>query len=246
MNLTEAERAQYEWQMWVTGLGEAGQGKLKSASVLISRCGGVGGTVALELAAAGVGRLVLAHAGNLKPSDLNRQLLMSHRLIGQPRVTQAAERLRALNPHIVVEAIPENISDTNADRLVSGVDIVVDAAPLFAERFAMNAAAVKFRKPMIECAMYELEAYCTTFIPGRTGCLACLYPEYPSHWKRQFPVIGAVPGLVACLGALEVIKVLTGLGEPLANRLLTMDLRIVDFRTLNLQQNPQCPVCGNK
>src|SRR2546421_12152891 len=98
--LTPDERAIYEWQLWVEGFGETGQLRLKNASVLISRCGGVGGTVALYLAAAGIGRLILAHAGNLRPDDLNRQLLMSHAGLGQSRVQQAAERLRQLNPHV--------------------------------------------------------------------------------------------------------------------------------------------------
>lgn len=244
MNLTDAERAQYEWQMWVNGFGEAGQQKLKAASVLISRCGGVGGAAAWELAAAGVGRLVLAHTGNLKPSDLNRQTLMAHDWVGKPRVEHAAARLRALNPHIVVEAVPENISTANADRLIGGVDLVVDAAPLFEERFAMNRAAVKHNKPMVEGAMYELEAHCTTFLPGDSACLSCLYPEKPAHWRRQFPVFGAVAGTVGCLAAMEAIKVLTGLGQPLVGRMLTMDLRTMKFRTVNLYRDPQCPVCG--
>src|SRR5436305_14200705 len=96
--LTDAERSVYEWQLWVDGVGEAGQERLKGAAVLVARCGGVGGVVAYQLAAAGVGRLVLAHAGDLRPDDLNRQLLMSHAEIGKPRVEQAARRLRELNP----------------------------------------------------------------------------------------------------------------------------------------------------
>src|SRR5687768_14055030 len=112
--LTGEERAVYEWQMWVDGFGEAGQEALKGASVLISRCGGLGGVVAYELAAAGVGRLVLAHGGNVKPTDLNRQILMTHDWIGKPRVECAARRLRELNPRLVVEAIPENVSGGNA------------------------------------------------------------------------------------------------------------------------------------
>src|SRR5712691_2036805 len=115
--LTDAERAIYEWQLWVDGFGEVGQEKLKRASVLVSRCGGVGGAVAYQLAAAGVGRVILAHAGNLRPSDLNRQLLMTHDWIGKPRVECAARRLRELNPFLEVLPVPENISADNVDRL---------------------------------------------------------------------------------------------------------------------------------
>src|SRR5262249_48920991 len=116
--LTDTDRATYEWQIPVTGFGESGQKKLKAASVLISRCGGVGSVVAYELAAAGVGRLILAHAGAIKASDLNRQILMTHARIGSSRAECAAHRLRELNPDLTVEAAPENFSDVNAERLV--------------------------------------------------------------------------------------------------------------------------------
>src|SRR3954447_5671124 len=108
--LTDEERAVYEWQMWVPGFGEEGQRKLKGASVLVSRVGGVGGLVAYELAAAGVGRAVLAHAGAVKPRDPNRPPLMTHAAIGSSRVECAARRLRELNPHVEVVAIPENVN----------------------------------------------------------------------------------------------------------------------------------------
>src|SRR5450432_1597926 len=111
--LTNEERAIYEWQLWVNGFGEAGQLRLKNATVLVSRIGGVGGTLALHLAAAGVGRLILAHAGDLRPDDLNRQLLMSHAGLGQSRVAQAARRLRDLNPLLEVVPIAENITGAN-------------------------------------------------------------------------------------------------------------------------------------
>ena len=141
-SLTDAERARYEWQMWTPDVGEEGQRKLKAASVLVSRIGGVGGTVAYYLAAAGVGKLVLAHAGNVKPSDLNRQLLMTTDWLGKPRVESAQRRLQELNPHVEIVAIRENVSDANSTAMVKQADIVVDAAPLFSERFAMNRAAV--------------------------------------------------------------------------------------------------------
>jgi molybdopterin/thiamine biosynthesis adenylyltransferase len=242
--LTDAERALYEWQLWVAGFGEPGQELLKGSSVLVSRCGGVGGMVAYELAAAGVGRLVLAHAGNLRPSDLNRQLLMSHDGLGRARVELAAERLHELNPHVQVEAVPENVSEANAARLVGAVDLVVDCAPRFEERLLMNREAVRQGKPLVECAMYELEAQVTTILPGRTPCLACLYPEPPPAWKREFPVFGAVAGVVGCLGATEAIKVLAGLGEPLLGKLLTCDLRDMTFHKVTIRRRPGCPVCG--
>jgi molybdopterin/thiamine biosynthesis adenylyltransferase len=244
--LTAPEHAIYEWQMWLPGFGEAAQSKLKGASVLISRVGGVGGQAALQLAAAGVGRLILAHAGNLKPSDLNRQILQTHDRIGLPRIDGITARLRALNPRLEIVAVPENITAENARWLVSQSDVVLDAAPLFEERFALNDAAVALGKPMVECAMYGLEAQITTFQPGLTGCLRCLVGAPPAHWKRQFPVLGGVSGTVGCLGAVEVVKLLTGLGSPLANVLLTMDLGSMQFRRLRIAADPHCTVCGQR
>src|SRR5687767_5747184 len=141
--LSDEERDVYQWQLWVDGFGEAGQEKLKGASVLVSRVGGLGGVVAYQLAAAGVGRLVLAHAGNVRPNDLNRQILMTHDWLGRPRVESARRRLLELNPRLEVLAVAENINESNAARLVGEADLVVDCAPLFVERYLMNAEAVR-------------------------------------------------------------------------------------------------------
>ena len=243
-SLTDEERALYEWQLWVEGFGDAGQLRLKNATVLVSRIGGVGGTVALHLAAAGVGRLILAHAGNLRVDDLNRQLLMSHAGLGRSRVEQAAQRLRAFNPHVEVVPVAENISEENVRQLVGQADIIAGCAPLFGERLLLNRAAVEQNKPLVDCAMYELEGQLTTVLPGRGPCLACLYPTEPPAWKRQFPVFSAVAGTIASLGALEVIKVLAGLGEPLLGKLLICDLADMSFRNVQLRCNDTCPVCS--
>ncbi len=243
-SLTAEEHSIYGWQMWVPDFGAAGQQKLKNASVMISRVGGVGSVVAYELAAAGVGKLVLAHAGNVKPSDLNRQLLMTHDWIGKPRIESVRRRLLELNPRLEIVAVDENVGPENAASLVEQCDLVVDCAPLFPERFLMNEQAVRQGKPMIECAMYEFEAHITTILPGRSPCLRCLFPEAPPTWKRQFPVFGAVSGTVACMGAVEAIKVIAEIGTPLAGRLLKMDLRDMSFRTLNFARRTDCPVCS--
>lgn len=246
MSLSDDERAIYDWQLPVAGFGEAGQLRLKNATVLVTRVGGVGGTLAMQLAAAGVGRLILAHAGNLRPDDLNRQLLMSHAGLGQSRVEQAAERLRGYNPHIEIVPVSENISESNVERLVRGADLIACCAPLFQERLLLNRAAVAQKKPLVDCAMYELEAQLTTVLPGHGPCLACLYPEEPAAWKRRFPVFGAVAGVVASLGAMEVIKVLSGLGEPLVGKMLICDLCDMMFRRIALKRNPACSVCAER
>ncbi len=243
--LSEEERALVEWQLSVPGFGIEGQQRLKAASVLVSRCGGVGGAAAQQLAAAGVGRLVLAHAGNVRADDLNRQVLMTHEGIGRPRMDVGPARLRELNPFVEVEAVAENASEDNAARLVGRVDLVVSCAPLFAERLLLNREAVRQNKPLIDCAMYELEGQVTTVLPGHTPCLACLCPEAPAAWQRKFPVFGAVAGTVGCLGAMEAIKVLAGLGEPLLGKLLLCDLRDMTFRRVAVRRNPNCAVCGH-
>ena len=242
--LTDDERAIYEWQLWTPDFGEAGQERLKGSSVLVTRVGGLGGVVAYELAAAGVGRLILAHAGNVKPSDLNRQLLMTHDWIGQPRIESARRRLLDLNPRLEVTAVAENATPDNVADLVRQADLIVDCAPLFEERLLLNREAVRQSKPLVECAMYELEGTLTTMFPGQTPCLACLTPVPPPAWRREFPVFGAVSGTVGCLAAMEAIKVLTGLGDPLAGRMLTMDLRDMTFRLRTLARRNDCPICG--
>jgi molybdopterin/thiamine biosynthesis adenylyltransferase len=242
--LTPEERAVYEWQMTVPGFGEAGQRKLKASAALVSRCGGLGGPLALSLAAAGIGRLVIAHAGNVKPSDLNRQILQTHDWLGKPRIESIARRLKEFNPRVEVEGIPENVSEQNAAALVGKADLVFDCAPLFAERFAMNRECVRQRKPMVEAAIYSLEGQVTTIIPGKTPCLECLYAETPPGWKRQFPVIGAVPALAAQVAAMEGIKLLVGMAPGLAGTLLYFDTVGMTFQRIPVRRRPDCPVCG--
>ncbi len=242
--LTSLEQEIYSWQTTIEGFGEPGQQKLKGASVMISRIGGLGGLVAYELTAAGIGKLVLAHGGNIKPSDLNRQLLMSHAALDSSRMECAVARLRELNPRLEIVSVEENVNESNAAELVAEADVVVECAPLFEERFFMNREAVRQGKPLVECAMFELEAHITSFKPGITGCLQCLYPEAPDYWQRRFPVFGAVSGMVGCLGAMEVIKIIADLGQPLYGRLLTCDLKSMKFNQVRLRQRPDCPVCG--
>jgi len=242
--LTEEEKATYEWQMWVKDFGIEGQEKLKGSTALISRVGGLGSPVAYALAAAGIGKLVLAHGGEVKHSDLNRQILMTYDWLGKPRVESAARRLKELNPRLAVEGIPENINEDNASELVGKADIVFDCAPLFEERFAMNRACVQQRKPLIDAAMYGMEGQLTTILPGKTPCLACIYPSFPEAWTREFPVFGAVSAVVGNLAACEGIKLVAGFGPLLAGIMLHYDTRYMEFRKLILKKNNQCPICS--
>jgi len=243
--LTDTEKATYEWQMWVDDFGESGQEQLRNSAVLVSRVGGLGSVVAYELAAAGIGTLVLAHAGNIKPSDLNRQLLMTDDALGTSRVESAKRRLLDLNPRLNIVTVNENISEANAAELVGQVDLTVDCAPMFDERFAMNRASVVQRKPIVECAMYDLEFSITTVLPGETPCLNCLHAELPPVWRREFPVFGAVSGTVGCMAAMEAIKVLAGFGEPLAGTMVTSNLRDMTFARRTIQRRSDCQTCGD-
>ncbi|MFV1994721.1 MAG: ThiF family adenylyltransferase [Verrucomicrobiales bacterium] len=243
--LSESDRAIYDWQLDVPGFGEAGQEALRSSTALVSRIGGLGGPVALALAAAGIGKLILVHAGDLKPSDLNRQILMRHGDLGSPRVESARRTLETFNPGIEIETVPENFTRANAAALVERADIVFDCAPLFEERLLMNRECVRQNKILIDCAMYNMEGRVLPVVPGVTPCLACLHPEVPSHWKRRFPVIGAVSALIGEIGALEGIKILTGLGDAHLGKMIYLDTARMNLRKITLTRDPGCPVCAN-
>jgi len=244
-SLTPDEQLRYQWQLWVRDFGEEGQRKLKAARVLVSRIGGVGGSTALHLVAAGIGKLIVAHAGNLRLDDLNRQTLMTTDWVGKPRALSAQRRLRELNPLVEIEIVNENVSEANAAALVSRCDLVVGAAPLFTERLLLNREAVRQDKPLVDCAMYDLEGRVMTVLPGRTPCLACLCPEPPPNWKREFPVFSAVSSTVGSLAAMEAIKLIAGFGTPLAGQLLTFDLREMTFQKIAIARRADCAVCGS-
>jgi len=243
-SLTPIEIDRYRRQMQLSGFGELGQRRLKNSTALVTGVGGLGGTAALYLAVAGVGKLILVRGGNLQRDDLNRQVLMTDDWVGKPRVFKAQETLNKLNPDIAVTAICEYVTAENVDDLVQQADIALDCAFDFKERDLLNAACVRWNKPMVEAAMNAMEAYLTTIVPGQTPCLTCLFPEKPEWDRWGFGVLGAVSGTLACLAALEAIKLITGLGEPLLGQLLTMDLARAEFAKRRPYKEPDCPVCG--
>lgn len=244
--LAAFDRKKYARQLSIRGFGEAGQLALKNAAVLVARGGGVGGTVALYLAAAGIGRMTVMHGGNLTWSNLNRQILMTEANVGQPRADQIRSSILRLNPAVDLTVLAEDPNDRNLDELVARVDVVCDCVPTWEERYALNRAIVRRQKPMVEAAMNGMEAYLTVIQPGETPCLHCLYPEPDPNWNGlDFPVLGAVSGTVACLAAIEAIKVVTGFGRPLRNQLLSFDTEYHEYRKFNLRRNLSCPVCGH-
>lgn len=243
--LSENDKETWEWQLDVPGFGEEGQATLRNTTALISRAGGLGGPLAFSLAAAGFGKLIIAHGGTLRANDLNRQILMKHDGLGQPRVDSIQETLQRYNPAVEVETVDANITPENAEELVSSADIVFGCAPLFEERFLMNRFCVEQGKPYIDSAMYGLEGQVLNVLPGDTPCLACVYPEIPPHWKRRFPVIGAVSALTANIGVMEGIKVLTHLAPPTKNKMIYVNTKFMTLQKIAVSRREDCDTCGH-
>jgi len=243
--LSEHEKKVFERQIQLPELGEEGQRRLKAASVLVSRVGGLGGTVAMLLARAGVGKLVLAHDGEIEHENLNRMHLAFHQDLGRRRVDVFDETLRRINPDIEVVTEPDNVHEGNVEGLMRQADLTVDGAPLFEERYAMNAEAVRQGKPLVMAAMFALEGYVSSLRPPHTPCLTCLYPEQPDYWNvKVFPVICPSSVLVATVAAMEAIKYITGLGDRLEGEMLYFDLAGNVFRKFRVERRADCPVCA--
>ena len=244
--ITDFERRIYERQIQDPTFGEQGQRILKGSTVMISRVGGLGGTVAMLLARAGVGRFVLAHDGEVEHENLNRMHLALRKHLGQPRIEAFRETLAMINPDLKVESIPDNVTGDNVVELVSRADVVVDAAPLFEERYHMNREAVRQGKPLVMAGMFGLEGYVTTIKPGETPCLSCIFPDPPEGWHlRVFPVITPSPVMIATVAAMEVIKLLTGSGDLLTGKLFYCDLSSNTYRTMAVTRRDDCEVCGS-
>lgn len=235
----------YDRQLSLKGFGPQAQARLKASTALVAGVGGLGGTVALYLAAAGIGRLLLVHQGPLDLPDLNRQTLMNPDWLGLSRVRCAEATLRRFNPDVETLILDGRIADDNVIDLVQSADVVVSCRYNFDERAILNRACVELARPMVEAAMYGMEAYLTTVVPGQTPCLHCLYSEFPLWDPMAFPVLGAVSGALGCLAATEAIKVLIDMGSPLAGWLLHFDLGDMHFRKYQVQRRPDCPACGD-
>ncbi|WP_330203356.1 HesA/MoeB/ThiF family protein [Cyanobacterium sp. Dongsha4] len=244
--LTPKELERYSRQMQLPKFGKEGQEALKNTTILISGVGGLGGTVALYLAVAGIGKLILVRGGELRLDDMNRQILMTDDWVGKSRIIKAKETLTQINPDVEIEAVAEYITAENADDLLKKGDLAISCAHNFPERDLLNLACVKQKKPLIESAMNSMDAYLTAIVPHETPCLSCIFPEKPDWDRRAFGVIGAVSGTLACLTALEAIKLITGFAKPLKGYLLNMDLANLEFKKLRLYKDSNCPVCGKK
>jgi len=244
-SVVEIDRERYKRQLMLEGFTEDHQRKLKNSTALIAGIGGLGGTAAVYLAAAGLGKMIIAHYGNLTLSNMNRQILMKNDWIGKRRVEQAKKTIEEINPDVEVEIYDERTSYGNVDKLIEGVQIALSARPNFHERRVLNNTCVQKNIPMVEAAMNGMEGYIFNIIPEVTPCLNCLYPDDNPEWEELgFPVLGVVSGMLGCMMAVEAIKLLTGFGRPLLSRMLVFNTADMDFKKLNIRRDDNCAVCG--
>jgi molybdopterin-synthase adenylyltransferase len=170
---------------------------------------------------------------------------MKHKCIGKSRVGQAKKTIQELNPDVEIEIVDERISEANAGKLIRTAKIALSARPNFTERRALNRACIEKGIPMVEAAMNGMEGYLFNVLPGVSPCILCVYPEDDPSWQEMgFPVLGAVSGMLGSLMALEAIKLLTGYGKPLLDRMLVFNTMDMEFRKVRVPKNELCPVCG--
>ncbi len=239
----------YERQSCLPELGAAGQSRLRAARVLIIGLGGLGSPVALYLAAAGVGTLGLADFDSVAGHNLQRQILHDTPSVGAPKLASAMARLHALNPEIRLIPHPGGITAVNAAELVAGYDVVIDCTDNFATRYLANDAAVLARVPLVHGSVFQWEGQVTVFAPHLGGpCYRCLHPEPPAAGLvpscGEAGVMGALCGLVGTMQAMEAIKLLAGIGEPLLGRLWQHDALSATSRVLTFSPDPACALCG--
>ncbi len=244
MELTHMERERYRRQLMLRGFTTDHQRWLRNSTALVAGVGGLGGTAALYLAAAGIGRLILVHAGNLTLSNMNRQVIMKHKAIGKSRVVQAKRTIQEMNPEVEIEAIDVRIRPDNVGMLVRTAQIALSARPNFDERRVLNRACIEKGIPMVEAAMNGMEGYLFNVLPPVTPCVHCVYPEDDPSWEEMgFPVMGAVSGMLGCMMALEAIKLLTGYGKPLLSEMLVFNTYDMDFRKVRIPRDEHCEIC---
>ena len=242
----------YSRHLRLPEVGVPGQRKLEASRVLMIGAGGLGSPAAFYLAAAGVGHLRIADDDVVDRSNLQRQILHTEARIGEPKVGSAQAALSALNPRTRIEAFAERVTSANVERLLEGVDVVVDGADNFPVRYLLNDACVKLGKPLVYGAVQRFEGQVSVFDAGRhrgaCPCYRCLFPEPPlpefAPSCAEAGVLGVLPGVIGLLQATEAVKLLLGIGDSLAGRLLQFDALAMRFREMRLRPDPGCPVCA--
>jgi len=255
---TPTEFAAREWLRYtrhiqLPGFGAEGQSRLKHSRVLVIGCGGLGSPLLLYLTAAGVGRLTLVDDDSVDLTNLQRQILYTENDLGLRKAQAAARRLRALNSDIEVVVVGESFgaldgggaNQLSRERaLVQAHDLVVDCTDNFAGRYLINDLCAEYGKPWVYASVFQFSGQCALFQPG-AGCFRCLFPESPEGLPdcNSAGVLGAIPGLLGAIQANEVLKYLAGLPTPLAGNLLLVEAVDLEFRRVELQRDPTCPIC---
>ncbi len=246
--LTPAQVQRYSRHLIMPNVGSAGQRALVGAKVLVIGAGGLGSPVSLYLALAGVGTIGIVDFDVVDVSNLQRQILHSDSDVGRRKVESAKETLEAHNPEVNVIIHEEPINADNAMDIVPNYDIVVNGADNFATRYLVNDAAYLAGKPLVDGAILVFDGQAATYIPGQ-GCYRCLFPDPPPPGEvpncAEAGVIGALPGLVGSIQALETIKIAMNIGETLSGRMLIIDALTMEFREIKVRRNPDCKLCGD-
>jgi molybdopterin/thiamine biosynthesis adenylyltransferase len=240
---SEQEAKRYNRQMLMEGWGEQTQRRLKGSTVFIAGAGGLGSPVSIYLAVAGIGHIRICDFDAPDWSNLNRQILHNHGRIGTNKAVSAKQTLEELNPDIKVTAITDRIVAENVDDLAGDADIIVDCMDNFPTRYLLNESAIRKGIPLVFGSIWGMEGRLSFISPPETPCLKCIYPEAPP--SETFPVVGATPGVMGSLQALEVIKYLTGIGEPLKGKLMVWEGAKAEFRNYRAYKDPRCPACGS-
>jgi sulfur-carrier protein adenylyltransferase/sulfurtransferase len=248
--LAQAELVRYSRHLILPDVGVPGQEKLKAARVLLIGAGGLGSPAALYLAAAGVGTLGLVDFDNVDVTNLQRQILHGTKDVGRPKLLSARERIADVNPHVRLETYETALTSKNALDILSGYDVVVDGTDNFATRYLVNDACILLGKPNVYGSIFRFEGQASVFALPDGPCYRCLFPEPPPPGLvpscAEGGVLGVLPGLVGTIQATEAIKLIVGIGEPLAGRLLLIDTLGMVFRTVNVRKDPTCPACGTR
>jgi adenylyltransferase/sulfurtransferase len=240
--LTAQDRERYKRQMMMGSWGEETQRKLKNSTVFVAGVGGLGSPAAIYLAVAGIGHIVLCDFDTPELTNLNRQILHDDSRLGTNKAVSGKMTLEKLNPDIRVTALTDKIEAHNVDELVGKAAIIVDCMDNFPTRFVLNESAIRKNIPLVHGSIWGLEGRLSFIHSPETPCLQCLFSDSPP--KEVFPVLGTTPGVIGTLEALEAIKYLTGVGKNLKNKLLLWDGGAMEFRTLKIRRDPDCPACG--
>ncbi|TML78931.1 MAG: molybdopterin-synthase adenylyltransferase MoeB [Actinobacteria bacterium] len=246
--LTAEQRSRYSRHLLLPEIGLEGQLKLLDAKVLLLGAGGLGAPTALYLAAAGVGTLGVVDDDVVDLSNLQRQVIHANDRIGVPKVDSAEQTINSLNPDVKVVKYQTRLDASNIMEIIEGYDVIVDGADNFPTRYLLNDASVRLKVPVVSASILGFDGQLSVFAPYEGPCYRCLYPTPPPAELAPScganGVLGVLPGTMGMLQATEVIKLITGAGEPLIGKLLLYEALGATFTELKVRRDPECPVCS--